>query len=353
MTNQPVLEVVDLAKDYGAKAALKPVSFRIERGEFVAILGASGCGKSTLLGLIMGIVAHQCGAIHLSGRRVDMLPPEQRDMAMVFQSYALFPHMTVGENLAFGLKMKKVEPAQRKRRIALALYMCRIADVVDCRPHQLSGGQQQRVALARAIVMQPALMLYDEPLSNLDSNTRESLREELLALHRKIGATALFVTHDHDDAMLLADRIIIMDAGRIVESGTPASLYHTPRFALTARIFGTTNLVPVQLDGNVARLPWGQLAGVRTGAAPAHGPATVAIAAIRPEALSAVVDPAGPAVAVRLQFMGAAVRCEIDLAGTRLFVAADPKSALPTAGTRVALLAEEPIHILTEGGEGA
>ena len=351
MNNLPtVLEVSDLAKAYDGKVALNPTSFRIERGEFVVILGASGCGKSTLLALIMGIVAHQRGVICLAGQRIDGLPPERRDIAMVFQSYALFPHMNVAENLAFGLKMKKVPPAERERRIELALDICAMRDYVDCLPRQLSGGQQQRVALARAIVMQPALMLYDEPLSNLDAKIRDVLREELRALHRELGATALFVTHDRDDAMLLADRIIVMDAGSIVESGTPQALYRTPRFRLTAEIFGATNLVPLQHDGEFGRLPWGQVVRLASGAMPASGSATCAI---RPEALSVVLDLSGAATVVKLQFMGSSVRCEIDVAGRRLLASVDAKSTIPPAGARVALRAEEPLHILEESGAAA
>jgi putative spermidine/putrescine transport system ATP-binding protein len=183
------LEISNITKDYGASRALHPVSINVERGEFITILGPSGCGKSTLLRILMGISRPSAGEIRLAGQRIDPLPPETRDIAMVFQSYALFSHMSVAKNLAFGLRMKNVPKAERTGRIAHALEICNLTGLVDRMPRQLSGGQQQRVALARAIVMQPSLLLFDEPLSNLDAKLRDTLRHDLTTLHRRIGAT--------------------------------------------------------------------------------------------------------------------------------------------------------------------
>jgi len=334
------LEIIDITKDYGQARVLHPVSLSVERGEFVTILGPSGCGKSTLLRILMGIGEASGGEIHLAGKRIDHLPPEARDIAMVFQSYALFPHMSVAKNLGFGLKMKKVPKDERARRIDHVLDICNLHGLMDRLPRQLSGGQQQRVALARAVVMQPSLLLFDEPLSNLDAKLRDSLRHDLVALHRRIGATSLYVTHDQAEAMAMSDRIVVMNAGRIVEIGTPLELYRAPKQVFTANFLGQTNLLAVTASGKEARLPWGQVVALDRLAA---GPVQVSV---RPENIFIDSDPAGAAIVTSVAFMGPTIFYTAEIGSISVKISqsggAEP---LPT-GARASLRFQGPVHLL-------
>jgi putative spermidine/putrescine transport system ATP-binding protein len=334
------LEISDITKDYGSSRALHPVSISVERGEFVTILGPSGCGKSTILRILMGISQQSSGQIHLAGKRIDLLPPEARNIAMVFQSYALFPHMSVAKNLAFGLKMKKVPRDERERRINHALEICKLTGLTDRMPRQLSGGQQQRVALARAIVMQPGLMLFDEPLSNLDAKLRDTLRHELVELHRRIGATSLYVTHDQAEAMAMSDRIVVMNAGHVVEIGTPLELYRAPKHAFTAGFLGQTNLLAVTAEGSHARLDWGQVVSLKTSAI---GPAHISV---RPENIALTADAAGPGTISSVSFMGANALYTVDIGQTRLKVSQSGAETLFEAGSMVAVTFPGTIHLL-------
>jgi putative spermidine/putrescine transport system ATP-binding protein len=292
------LDVLDISKHYSGVEALSPTSLSVANGEFVTILGPSGCGKSTLLRMITGITLPSGGQILLQGRDITHLPPEKRDIAIVFQSYALFPHMSVRNNILFGLKMKKLGKQEQLRRFEHVVTICGLGDLVSRYPKQLSGGQQQRVALARALVMQPALLLLDEPLSNLDAKLRESLRDDLLALHRSTGSTTLYVTHDQSEAMSMSDRIIVMDKGRVVESGRPRDLYLKPQKRFTALFFGHTNLVPVEAEGTLATLPWGIVLPLDQAA---RGKGEISL---RPECISVFPDAAGDAVVRQVTFMG-------------------------------------------------
>ncbi len=343
------LEISNISKDYGLSRALHPVSITVERGEFVTILGPSGCGKSTLLRILTGISQPSGGEIRLGGKRIDQAPPEARDIAMVFQSYALFPHMSVAKNLGFGLKMKKVPKDERARRIAHALEICNLAGLVDRMPRQLSGGQQQRVALARAIVMQPSLLLFDEPLSNLDAKLRDTLRHELTELHRRIGATSLYVTHDQAEAMAMSDRIVVMNAGRVVEVGTPLELYRAPKHAFTAGFLGQTNLLPVLAEGRQAQLPWGQSVTLDATAA---GPAQISV---RPENIHISADEAGAGTVSAVSFMGANALYTVGIGGHQIKISQSGAENLIDAGRRVALRFPESVHLLDDGlaGEAA
>ncbi|GAK59500.1 ABC transporter, nucleotide binding/ATPase protein [Candidatus Vecturithrix granuli] len=249
--------VKDLYKQFDEVVALNSVSLDIQDGEFVVLLGPSGCGKTTFLRSIAGITDPDAGSIHLGERDIVHVAPENRNIGMVFQSYALFPHMTVENNVAFGLKMRKVSRAELARRVKAALELVDLADYARRFPRQLSGGQQQRVALARAIVIEPELLLFDEPLSNLDAKLREQLREELHHLQRRLGITSVYVTHDQAEAMALADRIVVMNAGRIIETGTPVKLYRQPRYRFTAEFLGHTNVFSVETEGRRGWLAWG------------------------------------------------------------------------------------------------
>lgn len=249
--------VKDLYKQFDEVVALNSVSLDIQDGEFVVLLGPSGCGKTTFLRSIAGITDPDAGSIHLGQRDIVHIAPENRNIGMVFQSYALFPHMTVENNVAFGLKMRKVLRPELVRRVKAALELVDLADYARRFPRQLSGGQQQRVALARAIVIEPELLLFDEPLSNLDAKLREQLREELHHLQRRLGITSVYVTHDQAEAMALADRIVVMNAGRIIETGTPVELYRQPRCRFTAEFLGHTNVFTVEAEGRRGNLAWG------------------------------------------------------------------------------------------------
>lgn len=338
------LRLRSITKRFGETIALHPVFLEVEKGEFVTVLGPSGCGKSTLLRILMGITEPTAGEIHLAGRRIDALPPEKRDIAMVFQSYALFPHMSVRKNLAFGLKMRKVAKDEQVRRITHALEICNLNAYVDRMPRQLSGGQQQRVALARAIVMQPSLLLFDEPLSNLDAKLRDSLRHDLIALHRKTGSTSLYVTHDQTEAMAMSDRIVVMNAGRIVEIGTPVELYRNPSHVFTASFLGQTNLLTVAADGPTAELPWG---GAAVLDAPTKGTVTVSL---RPENITMSVADDGPGTVTSVSFMGAQAHYSIRIASNDVYVSRSGGDRLIETGSRVNITPIGPMRVLKGGG---
>jgi len=239
----PCLEIVDLQISYGNTVALKHIDLSVARGEFVALLGPSGCGKTSLLRAIAGFVNPQRGAVRLNGRDVAALPPRGRNIGLVFQSYALFPHMTVLANVLFGLECRKVPKDAALARARQALDLVGLAAFADRRPKQLSGGQQQRVALARAIVIEPDMLLLDEPLGALDKQLRVQMQSELKTLQRRVGVTALFVTHDQEEAMSMADRIVVMRDGRIVQIDTPEQLFRAPNSAWVCAFVGAGNLL--------------------------------------------------------------------------------------------------------------
>lgn len=233
------LKICDLHKVYGGKVeVLRDVNIEAEKGEFVVLVGPSGCGKSTLLRMIAGLEDITGGEIHIDGKKVNDLAPADRDIAMVFQDYALYPHMSVRENLAFGLRIKKFNDAEISSRIAEASRMLGIEHLLERRPAQLSGGQRQRVAIGRAIVRHPAMFLFDEPLSNLDAKLRAQTRIEIAALQRKLGTTAVYVTHDQVEAMTLGHRIVVLNKGKVQQCGAPLDLYNTPVNTFVAGFIG-------------------------------------------------------------------------------------------------------------------
>jgi multiple sugar transport system ATP-binding protein len=238
-----------ISKRFGDAQVISDLSLDIESGEFVVFLGPSGCGKSTLLRMIAGLEAIDAGEIQVEGKRVDHLPPGARNIAMVFQQYALYPHMTVRENLAFGLRNAQVPANEIERRINAAAQRLEIGTLLSRRPGQLSGGQRQRVAIARAIVKEPVLFLFDEPLSSLDAALRARTRIELAQLHQQLGTTMIFVTHDQVEAMTLADRIVVLNDRRIEQIGTPMQIYRRPATQFVASFVGTPriNLIPGQI----------------------------------------------------------------------------------------------------------
>ena len=248
-----------VAKTYPGQSspALSALDLDVARGEFVALLGPSGCGKSTTLRLVAGLEMPTAGRIAIDGQDVTAKPAEARGVAMVFQNYALFPHLSVRDNILFGLQVRRTPKAEQRDRLAEAAALLGLEALLDRRPNALSGGQQQRVALGRAVVARRQVLLMDEPLSNLDALLRQEMRHELRALQRKLGLTVLFVTHDQAEAMSMADRIVLMNAGAVVQVSTPEGLYARPEHAFAARFIGVPpmNLLPVETRDGAARVP--------------------------------------------------------------------------------------------------
>jgi putative spermidine/putrescine transport system ATP-binding protein len=246
-TSRPAnaVEINNVAKHYGEVTAVKQVSLAIRRGEFLTLLGPSGCGKTTLLNMIAGFEAPTAGQINIDGRDVTSVPPHLRDTGMVFQNYALFPHMSVFDNVAFGLRMRKIDRATIARDVERALDMVKLSGMGARRVKQLSGGQQQRVALARAIAFRPRVLLLDEPLSALDKNLRTQMQFELKELHEKTGLTTIFVTHDQGEALSMSDRIVVMSRGEIQQISAPLDLYCRPANSFVASFIGEINRLPV------------------------------------------------------------------------------------------------------------
>jgi len=236
------VELADVGKLYGTTRAVRGVDLSIADGEFLVLVGPSGCGKSTLLRMVAGLEEISEGELRIGGRRANELAPRDRDVAMVFQSYALYPHMTVRENMAFGLKVRKEDPAEIARRVAEAARMLELEPLLDRLPKAMSGGQRQRVAMGRAIVRQPAVFLFDEPLSNLDAALRTQMRGELKGLHRDLGSTMIYVTHDQVEAMTLADRIAVLKLGELQQAGTPSELYERPANRFVAGFIGSPSM---------------------------------------------------------------------------------------------------------------
>ena len=240
-----------LQKRYGAgPLSVAGLDLVVEQGELVALLGPSGCGKTTTLRMIGGLVPATAGRIVVAGRDVTALPAHKRDMGIVFQSYALFPHMTVAGNVAFGLDMRGVGRAAAAERVARALDMVRLPHLADRRPKELSGGQQQRVALARALVIEPSILLLDEPLSNLDAKLRDEMRTEIRDIQQRLGITAIFVTHDQAEALAMCDRVAVMNAGLLEQVGTPSTIYERPASLFVADFVGRTNRIPGVRDAD-------------------------------------------------------------------------------------------------------
>jgi spermidine/putrescine ABC transporter ATP-binding subunit len=242
-----------ITKQFGPVVAVRDVSLRVRRGEFVSLLGPSGCGKTTMLRMVAGYLRPDRGAIYLDDRDETCTPPYRRDIGMVFQSYALFPHMTVEQNVAFGLRMRRVGNAEITRRVAEALQLVRLAGFERRKPAEISGGQQQRVALARAIVIRPRLLLLDEPLSNLDAKLRKSMQLEIRSLQETLGITTIHVTHDQSEALSLSDRVVIMNQGEIQQVGPPREVYVRPQSVFVADFVGESNL----LHGRVTEIAEG------------------------------------------------------------------------------------------------
>ena len=274
----PLLEIRNLAKSFGKTAVLRDISLQVAAGEFLTILGESGSGKTTLLRMISGFESASSGEILMGGERLDNLPPYRRRVNTVFQHYALFPHLTVAENVGYGLKIARVPKQEVATRVEQALDMVKMAAYAASKPAKISGGQQQRIALARALVNRPRLLLLDEPLSALDANLRHQMQVELKSLQREVGISFVFVTHDQEEAMVMSDRIALLRMGELEQVGSPREIYNRPATAYTAQFIGHTNLLSGEVKDGVARcqsLSW------RTGLRDGPG-----LFSLRPESIS-------------------------------------------------------------------
>ena len=323
------LELEHVTKRYGEVTAVRDVSFRVEAGEFVTLLGPSGGGKTSTLRIVAGFLLPDAGRVLLRGERVDTVPPYERDIGMVFQNYALFPHMTVFDNVAFGLRMRRVSRREIAPRVQDALALVRLEGYGPRYPHQLSGGQQQRVAIARALVIRPSLLLLDEPLSNLDAALRASMQLELRTIVERVGVTTLYVTHHQEEALSMSDRIIVMSQGVIEQSGPPADVYRTPTSEFVAGFLGRSNLlrgrVAARADGLVTIETEGGLTVRAAGVEAAAGERVVLL--LRPELVA--IGPPGrtgancfEGVVSQVAYMGAFVEYVVVAAGQPLLVQA-------------------------------
>lgn len=331
MTLEPVgIAIEDVHLSFGATRVLSGVSLQIRPGEFFAFLGPSGSGKSTLLRSIAGFGPRPSGRILIGGRDIADLPPWRRDVGMVFQSYALWPHMSVRENVAFGLRERRLPSAEIGPRVDRALDLVGLRDLASRMPNQLSGGQQQRIALARTVVVEPKVLLLDEPLSNLDAGLRVQMRRELLSLQRKLGLTTIFVTHDQEEANTTADRMAVLDGGVIQQVGTPQELYDRPANLFVARFLGSANII----EGAVDRLGGSPRFHIDTGGSlpvgnVADGRGSLVL---RPQDIQIADQPGGDLLEGRVlhrEFLGSQVRYIVEAAGSEVVVDQSHRSGEP------------------------
>jgi putative spermidine/putrescine transport system ATP-binding protein len=323
----------NLTRAFGATRALDGMSLDIAPGELVALLGPSGCGKTTALRIVAGFEFADSGEVLVNGRDISGIPAARRDMGMVFQSYSLFPNMSALDNVGFGLRMRKTAAAQRRRKAAELLEMVGLSAQAGQYPHQLSGGQQQRVALARALAIEPHVLLLDEPLSALDAKVRLQLREQIRTLQQRLGTTTIFVTHDQEEALSMADRVGVMRSGRLEQVAAPAELYSRPATAFVAEFVGTMNRLPGELAGPGTVTVLGMSCAAIEGG-PADGPVDVLV---RPEGLTVAAADGGNGIVTGRTFLGATTRVAVLLSGdteVRVDVASTAAAGM-TPGTAV------------------
>jgi len=359
VTSTASLRLDHVTKRFGTVLAVDDVSFEVPRGAFATLLGPSGCGKTTTLRTIAGFYDPDAGDIRIGERRVNDLPAHRRGTAMVFQDYALFPHMTVRDNVGYGLGVQGVPSAERRTRVDEVLAFVGLGGLGDRWPGQLSGGQQQRVAVARALVVRPEILLLDEPLSNLDAKLREQLRWELRELQQRLGMTFVYVTHDQDEALSLSDVVVVMKEGRVEQIGKPWEIYYRPRTTYVADFIGTVNLVAGTVEEGRAGTVGVRFDGHRVDLAAPDGPTLAPGAAvrlcIRPEALALRRPEAGgDAVAVsgtvaRCAFLGDLMRYWVVVDGREWVVdQMDPGAASPFEGRVAIAMRPDRIHLIAE-----
>jgi iron(III) transport system ATP-binding protein len=331
----------NVTKSYGETRAVAGVSFEVQKGELFFLLGPSGCGKTTILRMIAGFMRPDRGAIFFDDRPIDAVPPHRRNTGMVFQSYALWPHMTVAQNVAYGLRERRVAGDEREDRVTAALSTVRMGAYRERMPNQLSGGQQQRVALARALVIEPDVVLMDEPLSNLDARLRLEMRNEIRRIHAETGITMIYVTHDQKEALSMAERLAVMSMGRVEQIGPPRSVYRRPANTFVADFIGEANMIPGELMGaadgfGIVRTKVGELrAALAPGAASQGDPVTCMV---RPECLklAAAADNSFGATVESSVYLGEVEQFVLEAAGMELrAVRSNPGEAAPPAGGKV------------------
>lgn len=336
------IDMKDLVKKYGEVTAIPDLNLTIREGEFFTLLGPSGCGKTTLLRMVAGFNSIEGGTISFNGTVINNMPPKRRDIGMVFQSYAIFPHMTVAKNVGFGLTNRKLSAPEISKRVDDVLETVRIANLKDRLPANMSGGQQQRIALARAIVIEPAVLLMDEPLSNLDAKLRVEMRDVIRNVQRTVGITTVYVTHDQEEALAVSDRIAVMNEGRIQDVGTPIEIYHRPANVFVADFIGKTNLLSRTLIRNGERtlLPLAKDYSVDVtdyldGTATSH----MVEVSIRPEAITASEREGIPATVTNSTFLGQSIhyQAEIEGGGTIEWTEVSGLAATLSTGSRIRL----------------
>jgi putative spermidine/putrescine transport system ATP-binding protein len=350
------LELKSIVKSFGPVQVVRSFDLAVDKGEFVSFLGPSGCGKTTVLRMIAGFEQPSTGSITVEGREITHLRPARRNIGMVFQAYALFPNLTVAQNVGFGLKLAGVPAADRKARVAEMLEIIKLPHVAERYPYQLSGGQQQRVALARALAVRPKILLLDEPLSALDAKIRVSLREEIRALQRQLGITTIFVTHDQEEALSISDRIVVMHEGKADQIGSPFEIYNTPKTKFVASFVGTLNILTADIaDWGLAKLKIdGREVTTSHGFSPqAGGKLTVAL---RPEAVTLGWHDDGrnymPGTVEEVAFLGSVVRIRVRFESQTISLDTfnDPASPPPLRGATVMVCFKQEDLIVIEGG---
>jgi spermidine/putrescine transport system ATP-binding protein len=356
MTAAAAVDLRDVTLAYGNFVAVKDVSLSIRKGEFVTLLGPSGCGKTTILRSIAGLVQPTGGEINVAGRRIDNIPIHKRNIGLVFQNYALFPHKTIFDNIAFGLKYRNVERSEIARKVTRALEMVRLPGVEKKLPSEMSGGQQQRIALARAIVIEPDVLLLDEPLSALDANLREEMRTELKIIQREVGITTIFVTHDQDEALAMSDRIVVMNKGLIEQVGTPEEVYRRPESRFVASFLGQSNLLPGRIAGIVdglatVRLDKGNDIAAAAPASVKDGAAVTAIVRAQKVVLGPPERAGLKGRIISTSYLGGSAAYFVDMGGITLQSIATIDDRVWREGEEVSIaIAPADVLLLDEGG---
>jgi putative spermidine/putrescine transport system ATP-binding protein len=357
------LELQGVRKSFRQHAVVHEVDLAVRRGELVSFLGPSGCGKTTTLRMVAGFETPSAGTIRIDGRDVTGLRPNQRKVGMVFQAYALFPNMTVAQNVAFGMKVAGKPAAETAARVAEMLRLIKLPQLADRYPYQLSGGQQQRVALARALAVRPQVLLLDEPLSALDAKIRVSLREEIRALQRELQITTIYVTHDQEEALSMSDRIVVMNEGRVEQVGPPFEIYNRPKTRFVASFVGTLSIVQGEvLDPAAGRIRVAGQEILAKGGIPGVAPGAACTVALRPEA-ARLETPGTPAhgrnrlegTIEEVSFLGSVVRLRLRLQDTAISLDTfnNPGTAPPERGARVAItFAPDDLLVLDGAGPG-